>query len=1097
MCAIVALCSYTELALTIFLFFVSFLYISFVVGVISDAIQSTNARLVNSRNQSLRVEEFISRAKLPESLAVELRQRITTSANDDSDIDATEILRGLSHSLQVEVARAINRQTIEAVPILTNTSEQFKSALSVELEEVVAQPSEQLFTAGSTADALLIVSTGRIEMVEHHTVSGGQTKEIVSEEVSRGEALGEVAFLFKQRHAQDARIPAGSSAATLFKLSRNSFELLRRFYEQDVETMESNAIARFEQESEDTTGRPSTAQGSTAQGSTTAKSSGFNKEHKNVLQSVKRTRAIDKTSQLLTAVAENNSAEVETLLVEGEVDADGTCDTCKQSPLQVASREGYLPIVQSLVEKWGATLDYLDPEHRQSALATAMVHGHDAIVDYLAEKGATVRMDLPELQMIQAAEHNDTEKLNRMLRAGVSINLRNYDKRTALHIACTVGSEDSVRLVCDLDEAELSPEDDEQNTPLLMAIEGGFSTIQEVLRTAGGSLGTKDLSNNLNNLANNNQTSRLSTLRDNGANMNACDHSRRTPLAIAASNNCIEVSSFLCSLPEIEINAIDGNGCTPLDEARHCGNRVIESLLQEKDALEASSGRMREEYERNAEGVAAEKAKRHASVIMNVASSATEVTTANQVIDDRLALEKNAELLTQAFDAFCHTLSRIMTAYRFAESMYDEDDFESAIEDRGHELQQQAQTLQAKLHLLEESLKNLERRKPCRVRTFAMYGPNVDRMVESCREHLHEALNNIQKAMEKGKRSNWAFAIFDEAEKASLLPQQFRRRMKCGEDLLDKSLSWESISTVSASGKVAVVTLHSFENDSHSANHIGLAVAHHLAADEESTVILACPSSQRARAARIDVEQRLGASDCNALVTAQVDLMSQQSVQSFVRWLGDTYGGCDTLIHAATTTNEKNALQVNALGCIRLTQELIEVKKMMPRNNAESARVVAITGDPECDGEKKLKGRWRRERLQWLASPGEFFAFVNKVVMLSNDREEPLSEQGLPQSSVTLSKVLQAISMRMFHERFRSSEISSASSAYNQYRQEQHVRQVKRRRKKESTYIFSACAAPAGARHEQQSIKTAVLAAKAPDRFPSGAFWHNMRQQRF
>lgn len=58
----------------------------------------------------------------------------------------------------------------------------------------------------------------------------------------------------------------------------------------------------------------------------------------------------------------------------------------------------------------------------------------------------------------------------------------------------------------------------------------------------------------------------------------------RTALHVAATSNALEVVSMMCKVKSIDINPVDGYGCTPLDNARMTRSAPIAALLERAGA---------------------------------------------------------------------------------------------------------------------------------------------------------------------------------------------------------------------------------------------------------------------------------------------------------------------------------------------------------------------------------------------------------------------------------------------------------------------------------------------------------------------------------
>ncbi|MFA8298625.1 MAG: glutaminase A [Hyphomicrobiales bacterium] len=85
------------------------------------------------------------------------------------------------------------------------------------------------------------------------------------------------------------------------------------------------------------------------------------------------------------------------------------------------------------------------------------------------------------LSLIESASRGDLVELKRLMASGVDINAKNYDGRTALHLACAEGQTEVVQFLIE-NNVEVDIKDRWGHTPLSEAEIGGFLEIVRLLR---------------------------------------------------------------------------------------------------------------------------------------------------------------------------------------------------------------------------------------------------------------------------------------------------------------------------------------------------------------------------------------------------------------------------------------------------------------------------------------------------------------------------------------------------------------------------------------------------------------------------------------
>ncbi len=118
----------------------------------------------------------------------------------------------------------------------------------------------------------------------------------------------------------------------------------------------------------------------------------------------------------------------------------GAADYDKRTCLHLAASEGNLSIVKCLLnhrvdvnfkDRWGGT-----------ALRDAVREGHRHVATLLFDHGGRFGETAEELasELLRKTRASEIEGMRMLLDHGVSADVQDYDGRTALHIACIIGS---------------------------------------------------------------------------------------------------------------------------------------------------------------------------------------------------------------------------------------------------------------------------------------------------------------------------------------------------------------------------------------------------------------------------------------------------------------------------------------------------------------------------------------------------------------------------------------------------------------------------------------------------------------------------------
>ena len=224
-----------------------------------------------------------------------------------------------------------------------------------------------------------------------------------------------------------------------------------------------------------------------------------------------------------------------------------------QNCLMTVVRENLFKLVKYLVEK-GA-----DVNNGISPLLIACDRNNIEIVKYLVEKGADVNTkDINGVTpLLIACERNDINIVKHLVENGANVNEKNRFEITPLITACQKNDIEIVKYLVQKG-ADINAKNDDAITPLMIACQGNDIKIMKNLFEKGEFekkfYNTVDVKINI---------EIVKYLVEKGANVNAKNYNRSTPLIIACYENDIEIVKYLVE-KGADVNTKDINGVTPL-----------------------------------------------------------------------------------------------------------------------------------------------------------------------------------------------------------------------------------------------------------------------------------------------------------------------------------------------------------------------------------------------------------------------------------------------------------------------------------------------------------------------------------------------------
>ena len=269
-------------------------------------------------------------------------------------------------------------------------------------------------------------------------------------------------------------------------------------------------------------------------------------------------------------------------------------DYDQRTALHLAASEGLLDVVRFLVDEANANVSPID-RWGGTPLDDAIRSSHDEVAAYLTGKGAThgsmaeVAKPAGDLtaELIDGASKGDLERIRELVKQRVDVNLGDYDRRTALHLAASEGLLAVVEFLIDEAHASVNPVDRWGGTPLDDAIRSKHRDVAAYLKVKGGFTANKLLANaqstdhsmNLCDAASQGNVMAIRVLVAQGADVSKGDYDQRTALHLAASNGHAEMVRVLVREAKANVSPIDRWGGTPLDDAIRSKHQDVADFL--------------------------------------------------------------------------------------------------------------------------------------------------------------------------------------------------------------------------------------------------------------------------------------------------------------------------------------------------------------------------------------------------------------------------------------------------------------------------------------------------------------------------------------
>nr|XP_010905454.2 potassium channel KOR1 [Elaeis guineensis] len=348
------------------------------------------------RDRMKELIKYMNRNKLGKDIRDQIKGHVRLQY--ESSYTEASVLQDIPVSIRAKISQTLYKPYIENVPLFKGCSAEFIHQIIIKLQEEFFLPGEVILEQGNAVDQLYFVCHGKLE-----GVGIGEDGPL---ELEPNSSFGEIAILCNIPQPYTVRV---CELCRLLRIDKQIFTNILQIYFVDGRKILSNLL-----------------------------------EGNDSIQ-IKQLEGdiifhIGKQEAEL-ALRVNNAAFYGDLhylkgLIQAGADPNKT-DYDGRSPLHLAAAKGHEDITLFLIQE-GVNINLSD-NFGNTPLFEAVKVGHDRVASLLFSRGAQLNLKDAGSHLCTAAAKGDSDFIRRALSYGVDPNSKDYDHRTALHIAASEG----------------------------------------------------------------------------------------------------------------------------------------------------------------------------------------------------------------------------------------------------------------------------------------------------------------------------------------------------------------------------------------------------------------------------------------------------------------------------------------------------------------------------------------------------------------------------------------------------------------------------------------------------------------------------------
>ncbi|KAK6267607.1 hypothetical protein QUC31_011767 [Theobroma cacao] len=379
------------------------------------------------RDKMTDVIKYMNRNRLDRDIRNQIKGHLRLQY--ESSYTEGAVLQDIPISIRAKISQSLYMPYIVNVSLFKGCSAEFINQIVIRLHEEFFLPGEVIMEQGNVVDQLYFVCHGVLEEV---AIGEDGSEETVSL-LQPNSSFGEISILCNIPQPYTVRV---CDLCRLLRLDKQSFSNILEIYFYDGRRILNNLLE----------GKESNLR--------------VKQLESDISFHIGKQEA-ELALRVNCAAYHGDLHQLKSLIRAG-ADPDKT-DYDGRSPLHLAASKGHDDITKYLIQH-GVDINLKD-KFGNAPLLEAIKNGHDHVAAMLVREGAYLNIDDAGSFLCAAVVKGDSDFIKRVLSNGIDPNSRDYDHRTALHVAASEGLYLMAKLLIEAG-ASVFTKDRWGNTPL-------------------------------------------------------------------------------------------------------------------------------------------------------------------------------------------------------------------------------------------------------------------------------------------------------------------------------------------------------------------------------------------------------------------------------------------------------------------------------------------------------------------------------------------------------------------------------------------------------------------------------------------------------